>query len=153
MKPLLFDPHGDDSVLFASYLCIRFNAHIVVWNRTVPTHEIKDAMEWLGCTWQDGWDPYADFSETIFAPEWREVGHEEHNELAIRVRGVYGESVQSYCTYGPRGHRNIGRLPVIPTPEMIQRKLLALSCFKSQIELPATRPWFYDLLDMREWLA
>lgn len=153
MRPLLLDPHGDDAVLFASYICMRFKPIICVTNRTVPKSEIAAATNFLGCSWQDGWEPQRDFSETIFAPGWHEVGHEEHNEVAEKAKEVYGDAVQFYCTYAPRAHRWVGRIPIVPTAEMIQAKLRALSCFRSQIEYEATRPWFYDLLDMREWLA
>lgn len=154
MKPLLFDPHGDDAVLFASFVAMTYDVHVVVTNRTVPADEIAAAMRELGCTWQEGWDPMHDYSETIFVPAWHEVGHEEHNEVARQVGLVYlGEEVHSYCTYAPRGNRQIGSRESYPTPYMIQRKLRALSCFGSQIEQPTTRPWFHDLLDMREWLA
>jgi LmbE family N-acetylglucosaminyl deacetylase len=91
----------------------------------------------------------------VFAPVVEDDGHDEHNlvgRLAVEVFGL--GSVTAYPTYTRHGGRttDVGREVPIENEWIIQ-KFWALSCFKSQIAHPARRPWFYDLLDMREWYA
>ena len=91
----------------------------------------------------------------VFAPAVNSLGHEQHNGFGRIARDVFGGLVQPYLTYAPRGKRERvdGDLEIKPTTDEISRKLRALAAYKSQIENPATRPWFFDLLDLREWLA
>ncbi len=148
MPTLLLDPHGDDCVLFASYLCLREKPHVVVCIPTVPEDEIGAAMEVLGCTWEIGGSVRE--ARRVIAPAFHPEGHKEHNYVSLMASASLGEVVDFYLTYAPRGQRSHGT-EVSPEPWMIARKLRALSCFESQIEQASTRPWFYDLLDMREW--
>jgi len=172
-RTLLLAPHADDETLFASYLAQRYAAHICVVYDEGREVELNHATTWLGCSYhqmpipkgsdeeyveafliglrdpagQDDWD-------RIIAPDVEDYGHEEHNLVGRLALTVFQDiEIIRYRTYSPRGTRSHGT-PVKPDrPEWIARKLAALSCYRTQIEDPSTQPWFYDLLDMREWVS
>lgn len=97
-------------------------------------------------------DPDTMYFDHVFAPAVYASGHLEHNSVGEVALEIYGKDrVTSYETYSRDAGRRQGGHLVEPTPDMIERKLRALACFRSQIEHPARRPWFYDMLDMREW--
>lgn len=160
MNAILLDPHGDDACLFAAYTCLREKPLVVVTHRTVPSEEIRAAMDVLGLDWEI-WPSLLEGLRSVtedvrvFLPAIYEDGHEEHNFVGRRAQEMFAPGhLTSYLTYAPRGYRQREGTEVVPEPWMIARKLKALSCFESQIENPATRPWFTSpLLDTREWLA
>jgi hypothetical protein len=147
---LLVDPHGDDSVLFACYMLLRERPHVLVTHRSVPRQEIRAALTILGCSWSEGQTIWAEPSLLIH-PAYEDEGHAEHNRVAELASELPAPKV-AYLTYAPRGVRSHLGQEIIPTPREIALKLRALACFESQIANPLTRPWFYDLLDMREWV-
>lgn len=180
MATLVLAPHGDDETLFASYICQRNRAHVIVCTqdanpeiRQQRSFETNAAISELGCShqewpmpasafdydqakrWLEVWASTAHVAEIpdkVYAPAISPEGHEQHNEVGHLAIQVFGDSVIPYMTYAPRGQRQTG-VEVIPTPTEIQRKLRALACYGSQIGNHLTRPWFYELLDMREWLG
>lgn len=108
----------------------------------------------------EAFDPLADPEDEdlkydrVFAPAVEDGGHDDHNLVGRAAVKVFGpDRVIPYLTYTRGGGRSRGGVEVPATPAMIEGKLLALACHRSQIEHPARRPWFYDMLDMREWLA
>lgn len=166
---VLFAPHADDESLFAAYTCLREQPLIVVcFDEGRYYDELSPAASVLGCNWrglagrgtEDAIRAAMLASQEygpsrvkhVWAPAYAEDGHEDHNLIAMLAREVYGSRVRSYLTYAPRGERQTNGDEVRPEPWMIARKLRALSFYVSQIELPATRPWFFDLLDLREWV-
>ena len=91
--------------------------------------------------------------EMVFAPAYEDLGHEQHNSVALAARDVFGEKVVNYLTYA-KGGRSRSDFQIEPDdPSYIGLKLEALSYYKSQLRVPNCRPWFYGLLDMREWYA
>ncbi len=172
-RTLLIAPHADDETLFASYLAQRYAATIAVVYDEGREHELSMATAWLGCpyvqlrarkgmgeeeteTYLNGLrDPAGQEDwERIIAPAEEIAGHEEHNIVARVCGWVFKDvPITRYTTYAPRGHRTKGPHEVVPEPQQIGRKLAALSCYRSQIDAPNTRAWFYYLLDMREWTA
>lgn len=159
---LMFDPHGDDVPLFAAYSAMTDPTHVVVTHPEIPNEEIRAAADILG------YSVTIDSSnesrrrnlaiavqpEIVYAPAIHPEGHEHHNEIGQFAVDFYGRhKVQFYATYAPRGQRQRTDRQVVPMPWEILMKLQALACFESQIKQESTRPWFYDLLDMREWLA
>lgn len=157
---LLLDPHGDDAVLFAAYTCLRERPLVLVTHMTVPFGEVMEGCYQIGCEArqimsEDAATHLRSFystAEKVYAPMIRPDGHEEHNEVGRLALDVYGpERVVHYLTYAPRGQRDRDGVEVVPTAIEIACKLIALAEFLSQIEQATTRPWFYDLLDMREW--
>lgn len=172
-RALLLAPHADDETLFASYLAQRYGATVVVVYDEGRENELSQATTWLGCpyvqlhapkgaseeaTEEYLWglhDPMAETTwDTVIAPAVEEFGHEEHNIVGRLGERVFKDSQQiRYRTYSPRGTRSHGEQVFPDQPVFIARKLAALSCYRSQIEGVATQPWFYDALDMREWVA
>jgi LmbE family N-acetylglucosaminyl deacetylase len=115
-----------------------------------------DKPDWDAAkVWLSGWTSGKLFGTEItavFAPAVEEHGHEQHNTVGRLAQDVFGERVTYYPTYAPRGQRSRTGVEVPPpTAHEIALKLRALSCYESQITNPATRPWFFELLDLREW--
>lgn len=181
MSSLLLAPHGDDEVLFAAFTCIRERPHVIVCTqdddpevRGPRSYETTCAITTLGCshhewpmspknfdleqarTWLKLWDSprHSTVPDKVYAPAVSEEGHEDHNLIGSLAVEVFGPArVIPYLTYGPRGQRQREGMEIVPTPAEIQRKLKALACYRTQIENAMTRPWFFDLLDLREWLS
>ncbi len=181
MNPILIAPHGDDEVLFAAFTCMRARAHVIICShdpdpevRKVRSLETTNAIQILGCSHHEipmssadmDWgalrsklEPWnstalvASTPDTIYAPAVHEEGHEQHNRVGEIAIELFGDKVVPYLTYAPRGQRQTDGHEVVPTADEIQRKLRALACYRSQIEHPSTRAWFFELLDLREWLA
>ncbi len=176
MPTLLLAPHADDETLFASFLAQRYGAHVhVVYDEGKEREkELHMATTWLGCNYSQGNVPKgssaavveaaliglrdpsgADDWDRVIAPAIEESGHEEHNLVGELALETFGDvEIVRYSTYAPRGIRMTWNEEVeADRPEFVARKLAAMSCYRSQIADPATRPWFYELLDMREWIA
>lgn len=105
----------------------------------------------------------------IWAPAFEEGGHEQHNLVALACNAFEGTcNVHRYLTYtraggksrpqripnrtGPPGYNAVEVSP--PSGEAIARKLRALACFKSQMQLDprlGTAEWFYGN-DLREYV-
>lgn len=172
-RTLLLAPHADDESLFCSFLAQKYAADVVAVYDEGREVELEHATSWLGCGFHQMPVPKGASEETVeafllglrdpagqddwqrvIAPDVEEFGHEEHNLVGRLALTVFSDiEIIRYRTYSPRGTRSHGT-PVKPErPEWIARKLAALSCYRTQIEDVTTRPWFYDLLDMREWTA
>ena len=143
--------------------------------RGVRSLETSRAITLLGCThhewpmpadqwdretakmWLEGWASeklFAQRIEQVFAPAIEPEGHEQHNAVGLLAQDVFGDRVTHYLTYAPDGVRSRYGVEVPPpTAHEIALKLRALACYESQITNPATRPWFFELLDLREWWA
>lgn len=181
MNPIVLAPHGDDETLFAAFTCMRERAHVIICSQDADPEvrrqrslETTCAIGVLRCShheWQmpaDQFDPekargwlepwnsmslVASVPERVYAPAVHPEGHEQHNMIGSLALDIFGDRVIPYSTYAPRGQRQKEGEEVIPTAEEIQLKLAALSCYRSQIEHPSTRPWFFELLDLREWIG
>lgn len=173
MTALLLAPHADDETLFAAFTCMHFRPLIVIcFDAADPVRRLESglAAQTLGCELEQ-WvysedrllprdffelllrrDEHTHF-DRVFAPAVEDDGHEQHNAVGRTARAVFGSRVTGYLTYTRSGGRSTNGDLVATTPEMIRRKLAALACYQSQIDRPATRPWFYEQLDMREWLG
>lgn len=90
-------------------------------------------------------------SGPVFAPAYEDGGHEQHNELAVIARDLFGSRVIAYATYVRGQEKTRSKTEVVPEPAWIVGKLRALACYRSQIEEPSCRPWF--LGDLREYLV
>lgn len=182
MTTLLLAPHADDETLFAAYTCMRSQAHVIVCmqdqnfaTRAQRSEEMATAVRIMGCTHHEwpmtedapNWDKARDWlsswnstqflqskPDKVWVPAWHPEGHEQHNKVNELAREVFGEDVLgTYLTYAPRGHRQRDGVEVVPTTDEIHLKLRALACYRTQIDQLPTRPWFFDLLDLREWVS
>lgn len=91
--------------------------------------------------------PGYDKSSVIFAPAPEIDGHAQHT-LVGNLAAKYSQNVVYYMTYTRTGGKSTGqRVPT--TADMICRKLRALACYRSQIELANTREHF--LRDLNEY--
>ena len=86
---------------------------------------------------------YVHAPERIWAPAFEAGGHDQHNLVAFAAAAVWGMKVQPYLTY-VRGSMRTRGTQVPFEPSWVYSKMRALCCYRSQIELDATRPWFMD---------
>jgi LmbE family N-acetylglucosaminyl deacetylase len=172
-KSLLLSPHNDDETLFASFTICRWKPLVVVClksqiqaDRGGPTASVREretsaAMQILGVPWKQIQEPDVDPDwgkvgdaieeltvrmpnlERIFAPAREDGGHEQHSAIAELAYELFGAVVESYLTYR-RGHGKSTGAEVPFEPEWAARKLRALACYRSQIEVENTRSWFVD---------
>lgn len=159
MTALLLEPHQDDAILFASFLCLTYEPHVVTVlgdarNQPGITGEMRgeenarafrelgleppiqwffrdDAPDWPEIAAAIGWRGYRN-AERVFAPFPEPGGHEQHNRVGELARDVFGDRVTYYATYKYGGPRTTGD-PVPFEREWVPRKLRALACFESQI--------------------
>ena len=179
---LFLSPHNDDETLFGSFTILRHKPHVVVCLKsqvqedrhgiTAVTREgeTDQAMWWLqAASWEqfgitDTNPRYEEYlhdaltrlrvtykPEIVWAPAIEDGGHEQHNGVGRVALDVFGE-VQPYLTYR-RGYLGSRGRQVPFEPSWIGTKLRAMSCYQSQYELPATRPWFTDntLYEFTPW--
>lgn len=83
-------------------------------------------------------------------PGWGVLQHDRIGELAAEAFGP--ERTRHYCLYTRWHGRDQRGTEIEPTAQEIARKLDALGQYESQMRDPSTRPWFYEQLDMREWV-
>lgn len=81
--------------------------------------------------------------ERVWAPYVEDGGHDQHNLVGSVAIGTFGVRYRPYLTYVRGRMRTVG-VEVPFEPSWVARKMRALSCYESQIELDNTRPWFTD---------
>lgn len=138
--------------------------------------ETNAALDVLGCTWHQWPVPdskVADYvgemliwlsawlpenkgptPDRVFAPLVEPDGHEHHNIVGKAAVDMFGaEVVTGYATYARGGGRTHTETEVEWEPGWRALKLRAMSCYGSQIDLAATRPWFAQDDMLREWVS
>jgi LmbE family N-acetylglucosaminyl deacetylase len=183
MRALLLAAHNDDEALFAAYTCLKYKPRIVICYRSmiqaqygVTAVEREDetnlVAQLFGCGWDqllfpddgdgdihaltrwlEGYSEFVEDPEIVFAPTYEEGGHEQHNIVSLAGRDVFGDRVHFYYTYTRNGRSREGMLVEPDDFDWIRLKMQALACYRSQFRVKDCRPWFYDLLDLREWIA
>lgn len=86
----------------------------------------------------------------IWAPAWESGGHHQHN-ITAQAAPLIGKLKGSYLTYTNAGKSTKGTL-VTPEPAWILRKLKALACYESQIEIAALGCWPHFLRSQEEYM-
>lgn len=174
---LWISPHNDDSVLFGAFTLIREKPLVLTvtdsfiqQNRgekiTPDQRRIEDieAMKVLGCSIIfggirddviDDWALRVLFSkfknfETVYIPAPIIPGNIHHNLISQVASEIFPEAKQ-YMTYSATKLYMEGNEEVKPTPEELKLKDKALSCYVSQINLPATSPHFKAVEGHSEW--
>ncbi len=90
----------------------------------------------------------------IWSPIVDNLGHAQHNLVGLAVSSSQmvdpdETDLVRYGTYTTAGKMTTGLSEVIPAPEAIRAKMLALSCYKSQIKIENCREHF--LRDLKEY--
>lgn len=181
MTSVFVSPHDDDHALFGAFTCLREEPILVVvydsyvqerrglqgCSALVRAAETEEAAHLLGCqkVWRLGLrddDPCVTSvdigvrlarlpckMDRIYLPAFENSGHPQHN-LVARVQG--GPGTQRYATYTSAGKTTDGvEVPVLKG-EWICQKLLALSCYKSQMNLdPRMGCWQHFLRSQEEY--
>lgn len=172
---ILLSPHNDDEVLFAAYTLMRVKPLIVMCTdgyiqgeRGDPItaeqrrNESKDAAWLLDCKGIFLGIKDTELTEenliqalkmlrpkTVYAPAIQ--GGNAQHDLVGRVAKRLYRNVIYYTTYTKTELWTKGFVEVVPTPAEIELKNQALSCYTSQINLPATRPHFEAVIGKSEW--
>lgn len=172
LRALFLSPHHDDESLFGAFSLLQYKPLVIVCLRSVKQAaygvsaqrreaETRAAMQVLGCEWQQWSEPdvspdpdalaammrEADEThrpEIVFAPAVEEGGHEQHSLIGTLAAEVFNSRTQPYLTYRHYNMRTRSENEVPYAPEWVSLKLRALACYRSQIELESTRPWFMD---------
>jgi LmbE family N-acetylglucosaminyl deacetylase len=175
VSALFLSPHNDDETLFGSFSIQATRAHVIVVLRsdyeqtrwpaaTAAVRELETAAacaelgvsfeQWAFSDLEPDWpailarlqqlalEPWTH----VFAPAVEPDGHPHHNSVGVRAAEAFGDSLLRYTTYSRENGRHAAN-PVRAEPEWIIRKLRALSCYRSQIELELMRPHFLRPLD------
>lgn len=79
--------------------------------------------------------------DRIYAPAYETEGHDQHNGVATLAEELWPGKVTHYLTYTTRG-KSFSPHRVPATGDFLRRKLLALGCYRSQINHPSTREHF-----------
>lgn len=92
--------------------------------------------------------------DRFYIPRYHSEGHAQHNLVSLAAQRAVEKlepyrSVIFYGTYTTQGKMKLAT-EVVPTPDMIQRKLRALACYESQIRLENTREHF--LRELKEYI-
>lgn len=181
MTAVLFEPHHDDAVLFATYSLLEYRPHVITVfgnaRKQEPDVSCAERVEeqgrafamlggfewgmWLfedtaSHTWKLQEAVQASMSsyedfDLILAPYPEPLGHEQHNLLGLAAKEVFGERVRYYLTYERGSGRSQGPNEVQPEKGWPALKFAAMGCYSSQIELESTRPWFAAGDCLREW--
>lgn len=174
---LFISPHNDDETLFGSFTLLREKPLVVIvsdswlqFNRNEPItadqrwEETSRAMKVLGCSairlgirddvideWaiEDKLKRFTNF-EKVFIPALQ--GGNPHHDMVSRVaQKIFGDKIIKYMTYSATELYTTGSISVNPTPEELLLKDQALTCYESQINLPATAPHFEAVKGKEEW--
>jgi LmbE family N-acetylglucosaminyl deacetylase len=171
---LFVSPHNDDAVLFGAFTLQRDQPLVLtVFDSYVQRgisiserrHEDFEAMLIMGCALKFGGvsDSAPDNGEamaalqvyqptTVWLPAEEPGGHPQHNLIARLGREVFrGSVIHYYLTYTTRGKSTGGRR-VDYTGRMLRKKLQALACYKSQIEIDALGCAEHFIRDQSEYM-
>ena len=173
---LFVSPHNDDAALFGAFTLQREHPTILtVFDSYVQPgisvsdrrHEDFDAMLILGCTPKFGGvhDNVSDSRDAVRAslsefqpsevwlPAIETDGHLQHNLVSEIGSQVFsGAIIHRYLTYTTAG-KSTGGLRVPYTGRMLRRKLQALACYKSQIEIESLGCFEHFIRDQNEYMV
>lgn len=93
--------------------------------------------------------------ERVWAPAFEENSHAQHNLVAQAAELAYPGLVTHYLTYTRGGGKSRSGVEVQPrSGEEIARKLRALACYASQLQMdPRLGCWPHFMRDLTEWVA
>ncbi len=174
MTAVLLQPHSDDCALFASFLAIRHQPHVVTVLRSVKqeaygvtdngrAYEDWEAFQLLGLASREWWDFSDDDPDwnaitvkiqelpatydLVIAPAYEPNGQHQHNQVGAIAKQTFREATIGYLTYTTGGVRSTWGTPVEFEPEWVFRKLAALSCYRSQARTPSVKHFLEPLAE------
>ena len=170
---LFISPHNDDETLFGAFTLLRekpqvlivYDSHTQLLRGDTITaeqrrQESRAAANILGVDVSFGGvsDTSSDYAECVaalqpfiaakhvWAPAFEPDGNAQHNLIANAVTSLF-PAARRYMTYTRFG-KSRGKLVPI-APGWTQKKLHALACYETQLDLEATRSFF--LRDLYEY--
>ncbi len=162
MRKLAIFPHNDDEALFMAYTLMREKPLVVI----VTDAHIQANRGEIGCDSETRWEETKKAMDILGCPVMRlgipdtdllnhagglaiSLHHDIVHDVCVRA---FGNKLVEYTTYSKTELWTKGDIEVVPTPEELDLKNLALECYNSQINLPATRPHFEAVKGKSEWL-
>lgn len=179
---LFISPHNDDACLFGAFTLQRekpvvltvYDSYVQVsrghaqcdWE-TRRNEDIAAVRDVLGCPIQfaglrdneliqgavlvalSKWSAATE----VWLPAVEKNGHDQHNlvgEIGLQV--FEHATVNRYLTYTRTGGKSTNGIEAKPTGAMVLKKLRALACYKTQIEIDALGCWPH-FTDLREFSA
>lgn len=89
----------------------------------------------------------------VWAPQLELGGHLQHNAVARAARLAFPSAeIRWYLTYTRLGGKSTHGREVDPTGAMVRRKLQALACYRTQLEIDALGCWPH-FTDLREFVV
>lgn len=168
---IVLSPHNDDETLFAAFTILREKPHVIVCYGSAGDYGRSEERKWesdaavriLGGGFEQ-WNVKpgdADWlhsslvtvstrynPERVYAPDLA-CSHPDHRLLATVARDVFKGRLTTYHTYDSRGRVINQSRPVPISAGMVDSKLQALACYKTQIYHPRAEQFFLD--DQREY--
>jgi len=177
---LFLEPHQDDSVLYGAYTLMRLKPLVISITSSMiqpkrgdigcdadtRNKELAAAMEILGCPVLFMNIPDDELTEEelrarlqFFNPETVYIpaiqgGNPQHDLVGMVALGLFGRNkCEQYSNYSKTNLFIQEGYEIIPTQQEIELKNKALDCFKSQLNLPSTKPHFDAVRNRSEWLV
>jgi len=130
--------------------------------------EDREAMTFLGCAIEfsgvpdnepdasiqhrvraalSGWNP-----SEVWLPAVETGGHDQHNLVgAVGLEIFSGTRIHRYLTYTRTGGKSTNGREIKPTGAMVLKKLQALTCYRTQLEIDALGCWPHFIRDQNEY--
>ena len=163
MNTIFLAPHNDDEALFGAFTIMREKPSVFIITESyiqpnrgevgcdaeTRWEESKKAMQILGAMvirvgikdfeLQAG--NLANFFkgtygtvEKVYAPALQS-GNPHHDMVSVAAKEIWGDKVVFYSTYAPGQFFTKGDIEIKPTPEEMEKKIQALACYTSQLNL------------------
>ncbi len=177
MNSLVISPHSDDAALFMSYTLIRekplvltVTSSFIQSNRgeniTSQQRRLEDieAMKLLGCPIVFGQvrdDIIDEWGVEHFISKFHNFdkiyipavmgGNPQHDLIGKVALKLWPDAIQ-YATYAKGEWKSKGKKEIVPTPKEAALKLKVLTCYTSQLSLPAAKLHF-EAAGGSEWIV
>ena len=171
-------PHNDDESLFMSFslqrvkpLCIIVTDSFIQPERgdlgctaEIRRQETIEAMKIAGCPVVFLGIKDTELNEEILKERLKvfnpariyvpaiQGGNIQHDIVGKVGMELFGDRCERYTTYTKTELHTKGNYEIKPTPEELELKNKMLECYKSQLDLPSTKPHFEAVKNQSEWL-
>jgi len=178
-KDIIFlSPHNDDEALYGSLTLIRYRPLVIIvtdsfiqplrgdvnCDAETRRKETIAAMKLVGCPVLFMGIPDNELTEetlrerlqglnpeTIYVPAIQ--GGNVHHDIVGKVGlEMFGKKCERYTTYTKTELWTKGNYELTPTHTEVELKNKMLDCYKSQLQLPSTKPHFDSVRGKSEWL-